>query len=60
MDKDPLRAEFGHGTRRRRRRLYVAEEMGGESEFQFLEVIEINELVNAFVQLVSNLIAKGC
>ena len=29
-------------------------------EFQFLDVIGINELANAFVRLVSNLSASGC
>ena len=40
--------------------LYLAGKMDGESEFQSLEIIGINQLANAFVLLVSNLIVKGC
>ena len=38
----------------------VAGKTNGESEFQFLEVIGIIKLTNAFVRLVFNLIAEGC
>ena len=41
-------------------RLCVAGETEEGSEFQSQEVIGINELVNAYVQLVYNLISKGC
>ena len=45
-------------------RFYVGgkrgESEGSGSELQSLEVIEINEVANTFVQLVSNLIEKGC
>ena len=40
--------------------LYVVKKTNVGREFQFLEVIGINELVNAFVQLVTNLTRKGC
>ena len=36
-------------------RLYIAGKTDGGREFQSLEVIEINELANAFVRLVFNL-----
>ena len=34
--------------------------VAGKREFESLEIIRINELANAFVRLVSDLIAKGC
>ena len=41
-------------------RLYAAGKTDRGREFQSLEIIGINELANAFVRLVSNLIAWGC
>ena len=48
----------GRGSRRQG--YYVTGKTDEGKEFQSLEVIEINELTNVFVRIVSNLISKGC
>ena len=40
--------------------LYLASKMDVGSEFHYLEAKWINELTNAFVRLLSNLIAYWC